>query len=68
MEDPYPTRPQPRWLAIDRSRVMILVLFLLSGVSCRISYSVVSYLYVRFSGLITSVGKERANCSAIDYY
>ena len=35
------------------------------GVSCRISYSFDSYLYVRFSGLITSVGEERANCSAI---
>ena len=29
------------------------------GVSCR-SYSVVSYLYVSFSRLISSVGEERA--------
>ena len=31
------------------------------GVSCRISYSIVNYLYVSFSGMIISVGKERAN-------
>ena len=37
------------------------------GVSCRISYSIVSYLYVSFSGLITSVGEERAYFSAIVY-
>ena len=30
------------------------------GVSCRISYSFVSYLYVRCSGSITSPGEERA--------
>ena len=47
----------------DRSKVVILVLFLLNiyiygvGVSCRISYSVVSFSYVSFSGLITSVGE-----------
>ena len=37
------------------------------SVACRISYSVVSYLYVSFSVLITSIEKERerANCSAI---
>ena len=29
--------------------------------------SIVSYLYVSFSGSITSVGEERANLSAIDY-
>ena len=28
-------------------------------------YSIVSYLYVSCSGLITSVGKKRANLSAI---
>ena len=33
-------------------------------VSCRISYSIVSYLYIGFSGLITSVGEERAFSSA----
>ena len=37
------------------------------GVACRFSYSVVSYIYVRFSGLITSVREERANFSAIVY-
>ena len=38
-----------------------------AGVSCPIWYSDVSYLYVSFSGLITLVGEERANFSAIDY-
>ena len=28
------------------------------GVSCRISYSVVNYLDVSFSGLVASVGEE----------
>ena len=37
------------------------------GISRRISYSVVSCLYVSFSCLITSVGEERANFSAIGY-
>ena len=50
---------------------MILVLFLLNvfgiGVSCRILYSFVGYLYVSCSGSITSVGEERANLSAIVY-
>ena len=31
------------------------------GGSYRISYSIVTYLYVRCSGSITSVGEERAN-------
>ena len=35
--------------------------------SCRILYSIVSYLYVSCSGSITSVGEERANLSAIVY-
>ena len=37
--------------------------------SCRISYSVVRYLYFSFSGLITSVVEERdiATFSAVDY-
>ena len=35
------------------------------GVSCRILYSFVAYLYVRRSGSITSVGEERANLSAV---
>ena len=42
-------------------------MFIGVGVSCRISYSVVSYLDVSFSGLITSVGEERADFSAIVY-
>ena len=29
------------------------------GVSCRISFSIVSYLYVCFSGLMTSPGEEK---------
>ena len=37
------------------------------GVSCRILYTFVGYLYVRGSGSITSVGEERANLSAIVY-
>ena len=39
------------------------------GVSCRILYSTVIYLYVRCSGSIqvTSVGEERENLSAIVY-
>ena len=37
------------------------------GVSCRISYSIDSYLYESFNGFITSVGEERANSSAIVY-
>ena len=37
-------------------------------VSCHIILSsIVSYLYVSCSGSITSVGKERANLSAIVY-
>ena len=34
------------------------------GVSCRILYSIVSYLYVSCSGSITPVGEERPNLSA----
>ena len=37
------------------------------GVSCRILYSIVSYLYASCSGLIISAGEERANLSAIIY-
>ena len=37
------------------------------GVLGRFSYSIVSYLYVSFSGLITSVEEERANFSTIVY-
>ena len=35
------------------------------GVSCHILYSIISNLYVSCSRLITSVGEERANISAI---
>ena len=35
------------------------------GASCPISYSIVTYLNVSFSGLITSVGEERANLSMV---
>ena len=37
------------------------------GVSCRILYYVVGYLYVSCSGSITSVGEEIVNLSAIVY-
>ena len=37
------------------------------GVSCRILYSIVSYLYVSCSGSVTSDREERANLSAIIY-
>ena len=37
------------------------------GVSCRYLYSFIVYLYVNGSGSITSVGKERANLSAVVY-
>ena len=51
-------------VASDRSKAVTVALFLLSvnwvGVSCLISYSRVSNLYVSFSELIISVGEERA--------
>ena len=37
------------------------------GVSCRNLYSFFVYLYVNGSGLITSVGEEIANLSAVVY-
>ena len=37
------------------------------GVSCRDLYYFVVYLYISGSGSITSVGKERANLSAVVY-
>ena len=37
------------------------------GVSCRILYYFVVYLYVSGSGSITSFGEERANLSAVVY-
>ena len=62
-----------RKLATDRSKAVVLVQFLLNvffgiGVSCRILYSFVAYLYVSGSGSITSVGEERANLSAVVYF
>ena len=56
-------KPPGSLLATDRSKVVVLVLFLLNvfgvGVSCRYLYSFVVYLYVNGSGSITSVGEER---------
>ena len=37
------------------------------GVSCRILYFIVSYLYESCSGSITSVGEERANLFVFVY-
>ena len=37
------------------------------GVTCRILYSIVGYLYVSCGGSITSVEEERANLCAIVY-
>ena len=58
-------------LATDLSRAVFwcnsYLMLIGVGVSCRISYSFVSYLYVSCSGSITSVGEERANFSAIVY-
>ena len=51
VEDPW----APRWLATDRSKAMVLVQFLMLfgvDVSCRILYSIVSYLYVSCIGYI----------------
>ena len=42
-------------------------MFIVEGVSCRISNSVVSYLYVTYSGLMMSIEEERADLSAIGY-
>ena len=54
-------------LVTDYSKAVILVyflfMFIVVGVLCRISYSVINYSHISFSGLITSVGEERANCS-----
>ena len=55
----------PRKLATDRSKAVIMVSFFFMlfavGVSCRILYSIVSYLYVSCRGLI----EERANLSIV---
>ena len=37
------------------------------GVSCRSLSFIASYLYVSCSSLITSVGEEKANLSAVTY-
>ena len=64
-------KPPGSFLATDRSKAVVLMLFLLNvfgvGVSCRNLYSSVVYLYVNGSGLITSVGEEIANLSASVY-
>ena len=58
-------------LDTDRSKAVILVLFLLNvfgvGVSCRNLYSFVVYLYINGCGSIISFGEERANLSAVVY-
>ena len=63
--------PPSSLLATDRSKAVVLVLFLLNvfgvGVSCRNLYHFVVYLYVNSSGSITSVGGERAILSAVVY-
>ena len=64
-------KPPGNLLATDRSKVVILVSFLLNdfgvGVSCRNLYYFVVYLYVNGSGSITLVGEERANLTAVVY-
>ena len=71
MEDVLKPPPPGSLLATDRSKAVVLVKFLLNnfgvGVSCRKMDSFVVYLYVNGSGSITSVGKERANLSAVVY-
>ena len=66
-----PPPPPGSLLATDRSKVVVLVSFLLNvfgvSVSCRILYSFVAYSYVSRSGSITSVGEETANLSAVVY-
>ena len=64
-------KPPGSLQATDRSKAMVLVWYLLNvigeGVSCRILYSFVVYLYVSGSRSITSVGKKRVNLSAAVY-
>ena len=60
-------KPPGSLLATDRSKAVVLVNVFGVGVSCRILYHFVVYLYVSGSGLITSVGEERANLSAVVY-
>ena len=62
-------KPPGSLLATDRSKAVVLVLFLLIvfgvGVLCRNLYSFVVNLYVNGSGSITSVVEEKANLSAV---
>ena len=71
MENVLKPPPPGSLLATGRSKAVVLVSFLLNvfgvGVSCRIFYSFVVYLYVSRSGSITSVGEERANLSSVVY-
>ena len=64
-------KPPGSLLATDRSKAVVLMLFLLNafgvGESCRNLYSFVVYLYVNGSGSIASVGEERAKLSADVY-
>ena len=53
--------------AYAKSRFSHDAAHIILGVSCRILYSIVCYLYVICSGSIISVGGERANLSAIVY-
>ena len=66
MEDVLKPPPPGSLLATDRSKALVLVQFLLNvfglGVSCRILYSFVVYLYVSGSGSISSVGKRELIC------
>ena len=56
-------------LALDALLQFLItyLMFFEVGVSCRILYSFVCYLYVSGSGTNTSVGEESANFSAIVY-
>ena len=70
MEDVLKPPPPRSLLATDRSKAVVLVLFLLNvfgvGVSCNL-YSFVVYSYISGNGSITSVGEERVNLSAVVY-
>ena len=59
-------KPPGSLLATDHSKAVVLVYFLLNvfgvGVSYRILYSCVVYLYVSGSGSITLVGEECFIC------
>ena len=49
---------------IPPQRKFFYLMFIGVGILGHISYSLVSYLHVSFSGLITLVGEQRANFSA----